>query len=405
LVKRNMSLIVSNNFLTFLADSIFDLTVLWYVYQLTNSAFFAATTTAITTITSILVGPMIGVFIDRKEPKRSMQLGYAIMILVGIMLGLAYLFKIDGLLSVIYGALILHHICMILINPAQNKLLPRIVGENKIVKAQGYISSTKQTSDLIGQSIGGFIISLIGFVGVMVTHSAVYLLASIILIFVVNISFKKHEDYQQQSKPTLLDDLKEGFKILQSNKPVLKFILLASAINISTVAGSLMVVLVSDQYNASATHFGLMNAKAAGLGIVIGLFAGKLVHFTKPNVIFATMFVLAGVGFGGMGITTSFYIGLVFFLLMTGASTLINIIFGSLMIILIKDEFRGRVGTLTAVVASIFIAPITLAGGYIADIFQVSYLFLFAGVWTALLGVVPLIDSDLRSINHFPKEG
>lgn len=396
-----MSLIVSNNFLTYLADSIFDLAILWYVYQITGSAFFAATTTAITTTTNILVGPMIGVFIDRSEPKTSMQIGYALMILVGIILGLSYFFNISGLLAIIYAAMVLQNICMIFIGPAQSKLLPRIVGEGRIVKVKGYLSSTAQTSNLIGQSIGGVIISLIGFVGVMLTHSAFYLLASIFLIFVINISNKKITPKNAQ-KPTFLQDIKEGVKVLRTNNSVFKLILLASAINITSVAGSLLVVLVSDQYNVNVTYYGFMNAAAAGFGILIGLFASKLVHLSKPNFMFAMCFILCGVGFLGMGLTKEYYLGLIFFLMLTGGSTMINIIFGSLLIILVKDEYRGRVGTLTTVIASIMIPPTTLIGGYIADILHVSILFIFAGLWAVLIGIVPIIDRDLRTI-ELPK--
>ncbi|TFB22810.1 MFS transporter [Filobacillus milosensis] len=404
MVKRNMSLIVSNNFLTYLADSIFDLAIAWYVYQLTGSAFFTATTTAISMTTNILVGPMIGVFIDRTEPKTSMQIGYAIMILVGIILGGTYFFNVDGLLAVIYIALTLHNICMIFIGPAQSKLLPRIVGEQRIVKVKGYLSSTTQTSDLIGQSIGGVVISVIGFVGVMLTHSAVYLLASILLMFVINISLRKSESVPH-SKPTVWSDLKGGFKILKQEKTILKIILLAIAANVSMIGGSLLVVLVSDQYNVNATYYGLMNASAAGFGILIGLFANKLVNLAKPYMMFAISLVLAGIGFVGMGLTANYYIGVVFFLVVTGATTLMNIIFGSLLIILVKDEFRGRVNTLLGAFSPILIPPIVLLGGYVADIYEVGYLFIFSGFWLMLVGVIPFIDRDIRSIDHLPNEG
>lgn len=411
MIKRNMSLIVSNQFFTVLADSIFNLAILWYVYQMTQSSFFAATVTVITSITNIFVGPFIGVIIDRMKPKTSMQVGYFIMIFIGIILGLSYLFKIDFLLGLIFVSLFIQDICMLFISPAKNKLLPRIVGEERIVKVNGYISSVSQTGELIGQTISGFVIGIIGFIGVMLTHSIVYLIASILLIFLVNIKDTNTKHASQEingdvdSKTlaeirNIINDLKIGFYILRKNKSVFKLVLLATALNVSTIAGSLLVVLVADHYNANAVMFGIMNAGGATIGILIGLGVSKIVYLAKPNIIIGFSLLVCGLSFLGMGITQNFYIGTIFFLAMTGSSILINIIFSSSIILLIEDQYRGRVFTITVAIASILMPFLALGGGYIADILQVSYLFLFAGVWLIIWSFAPFIDKDLRNISQ-----
>ena len=194
MIKRNMSLIVTNQFLTMLADSIFTISIMWYMYDITQSPLSSALVTAVGALTAVFIAPFIGVLVDRKEPKSSMQIGYIIMVSVGVLLTLAYLFWLDGVAFAIYVALIVHNICMTFIAPAKNKLLPRIVGVERIVKVNGYISSTSETSYLIGQGISGVLITLMGFVGVMLLHSGVYIIASILLIFVINISLPRVEE-------------------------------------------------------------------------------------------------------------------------------------------------------------------------------------------------------------------
>ncbi|GEL78226.1 MFS transporter [Tenuibacillus multivorans] len=404
MIKRNMRLIVSNQFFTTLADSMFDIAILWYVYQLTNSAFFAATVMAITTLTNVLVAPVIGVFLDRKEPKTSMQIGYAFMFLIGIMLASGYFIQLDSLIFLIYVSIILQHVCMIFVGPAENKLLPRIVGENRIVKVNGYITSTSQTSKLIGQSISGFVIGLIGFIGVMLTHSFFYLLASILLIFVINISLEQSVE-EKKTRPSFLKELKSGLHVLKNNKPVFKMVLLATALNVTTIAGSLLVVLVTNQYGATAIQFGLLNASGAVIGIIMGLLASKIINLTRPFIIMTIDFIIAGLAFIGMGMTDNYYIGLLFFILMIGSGTIEGIMYSSILIILVQDEFRGRVATITVALASFLIPPLTMLGGYMADVYQVSYLFLFAGAWMALWALVPILDRDIRSINKLQGEG
>ncbi|WP_158234713.1 MFS transporter [Lentibacillus sediminis] len=406
MIKRNMSLIVTNQFFTAIADSIFDLAILWYVYQLTDSALYASMVTAIVVLTGITAGPLIGVFIDRTTPKTSMQIGYCLMIFVGIMLSLVFMLWLDVLLMFIYVAIVIQNMCMVLINPALGKLLPRIVGESRIVRVNGYISSTGKTGDLIGQSISGFLIGLIGFAGVMLTHSGIYLLASILLMFVISIK-KTSEGVEETAAASKTSgwfrELKDGFLTLYRNRPIFKMVLFATALNVTTVAGSLLVVLVIDRYGANAIQFGFMNAAGALMGIIIGLIASKIIHVAKPNIMLGSMNLLGGLAFIGMGMVTNLYIGTFFFLLMTFSSIIINIVFGSLLIILVKDEFRGRVMTLTSALASLLIPVVAVTGGYVADLFQVHYLFLFAGIWMIALGFFPLIDKDVRSIKELPE--
>ncbi|WP_054712645.1 MFS transporter [Bacillus sp. JCM 19041] len=274
-VKRNMSLIISNQFLATLAESILHLMIIWFIYERTGSALYASGVMAVIMVTQIFVGPFMGVFVDRFEPKRAMQIGYGIMVMVGVILAISYIVAPSLIVLSIYIALILHNICAQWIGPAKSKLLPRIVGNPNVVKTNGLISSTGQTADLLGQSVSGFLIALIGFVGVVLMHSGVYLIASFLLIFVIDLTRKKQdasiELVEAPSKKRFFTEMREGYHILKENRPVFKSILLASALNLVTVASALTVVLVSDRYGASAVQFGIFNACGALGGIITGL--------------------------------------------------------------------------------------------------------------------------------------
>lgn len=405
MIKRNISFIVTNQFFTTVADRIFDLGILWYVYQMTDSALFASFVTAITALTAIFFGPVIGVIVDRKEPKSSMQFGYGIMIIVGMLLCVIYFYSIDWILLFIYIAIILQQFCMLLIEPAKNKLIPRIVVKNKIVQTNGFVSSTSQAGEVIGQSLSGILIGLIGFAGVMLTHSGVYLLASILLSFVISIKSQTEslKEGGEEKKPQAMEELKEGWKVLKQNRPIFKMFFLAMAVNMTTIATSLLVVLVTDQYQATAIQFGFMNAVGAIAGIIVGIFANKIIPFTNPNIITGSMLAAAGIGFIGAGLTDHFTIGVHFFVIIVASSILIHIIFNSLLMMKVEDEFRGRVFTLTFALAMLLMPILSILGGLIADVSHVSYLFVFAGLWAMAWGVFSFMDRDLRSIEKLPK--
>lgn len=401
-----MSLIVTNQFLTVLADSIFTISIMWYMYEITGSPLSSALITAVGALSAVVISPIIGVFVDRKEPKSSMQIGYFIMAVIGILLSFIYLFWLDGIAFMIYLGLIIHNICMALINPAKNKLLPRIVGIERIVKVNGYITSTSRTADLIGQAISGVLISIIGFVGVMVFHSGIYIIASILLLFVINIAIAHDNDEQQMSKKkrtSMFTELREGWNVLRKNPAVLKLSLFASAINATTIAGALTVVLVADHYNGSPFQFGLFGAFSAISGILIGLVANKVTSFAKPSIVFFLTISIAGLALMLMGLTTNLYMGILFYVIMNTVITVYGILYGSLLIVLIEDEFRGRVFTLNGAIASFLMPGFAIFGGLLAEWgVPVNVLFIGAGLWTLLLSFYLLLDSDIRNVQKIP---
>lgn len=402
MIKRNMSLIVTNQFLTVIADSIFTISIMWYIYDITQSPLSSALVTAVSALTAVFVAPLIGVLVDRKEPKTSMQIGYAVMAAVGVLLTLAYLFWLDGVAFAIYAALIIHNICMMFIGPAKNKLLPRIVGVNRIVKVNGYISSTSQTSYLIGQGISGVLISMIGFVGVMLLHSGVYIVASILLIFVINISLPREEEQLEDmpaKKPSMLSEFKEGWTVLRANRPILKLSILASLMNATTIAGALVVVLVTDHYGGNAFQFGLFGAFAAVAGIFIGLVADKVTSFAKPSIVMFTSLSVAAIAFMFLGITSALYVGIALYVVMNTLMTVYGILYNALLIVLVEDKFRGRVYSLNGAIATFLMPGFAITGGIIAEWgVPVNQLFIGAGIWILLLSVFLLVDRDIRSI-------
>lgn len=396
-------MIVTNQFLTNLADSIFTISIMWYMYEITGSPLSSALITAVGSLSSVFIAPIIGVLVDRREPKSSMQFGYLAMVIVGVFLSLAYLFWLDGVAFAIYTALIIHDICMTFIGPAKNKLLPRIVGVNRIVKVNGYISSTSSTASLIGQAISGVLITIMGFVGVMLFHSGVYVIASILLIFVINIAAPReeeaHSDVQEKKKTSMFSEMKEGWVVLLRNRAIFKLTLLGSAMNATTIAGALAVVLISDHYGGNAFQFGLFGAFAAVSSILVGLVADKATSFARPAIVMFSTMSVSAIAFLSMGLTTALYLGILFFVIMNVLMTVYGILYSALLIVLVEDKFRGRVFTLNGAIASFLLPGFAIAGGIIAEWgIPVNQLFVGAGIWVLLLSFFLLVDPDIRGI-------
>lgn len=240
----------------------------------------------------------------------------------------------------------------------------------------------------------------------MLFHSGIYLLASILLMLVINISLPPDVDPKEKvlvpKKDSMWRELKEGFLVLKSNRPIFKLILLATALNATTIVGALLVVLVATQYGANAVQFGLLNAAAAVGGIIIGVIATKVTNFAKPYLVMFIMLFESGIAFLSMGLTSNFNLGMLFSVMTTIPIIIYSILDNTLMIVLVEDKFRRRLMTLQSAIASLLIPVFAIAGGVIADLIDIKYLSIFAGLWVVLCAFYPLIDRDIRAIERLP---
>lgn len=405
--KKNMSIIVSNQFLTSLADSVYDVAIFWYVYDQSGSALLASVITALSFLTQIIAGPFIGVLADRNDPKTTMFFGFVLMILVGISMSVFYYFIFNYFIILLYLGVVIHDIGMTTIKPAKNRLLPRIVGMDKIVQVNGYITSTSQIAVVLGKSISGFLIALIGFIGVMLSHSAFYILASILLKFLIDYSIDKQnkadgkgEEAEPPKAQSYLSDIKEAFQLMRSYRPLFKLIIIGMVLNVASVIGPLFVVIIKEQYNSGAIVFGWFNAFGALAGIIVGLFAKRIINVVKPYIMFGISIVVAGVTMIIVGTLTNIYVGIIVYFMMSFSLTVFNIAFSSLLITLVEDKYRGRVNNLTLAIAAIMIPIVSVLGGYIADQMSASIVYVFAGIWVAVWGSVIFFDKDVKTIER-----
>ncbi|MGG0650392.1 MFS transporter [Bacillus mycoides] len=409
-MNRNIAVITTNQFLTNLADSIFQVVLFWYVYHQTGSALSASLVTAISFTVQIFLSPLIGVFSDRFNPLNSMQLSFCLLGIVGILFTPIYFFFNSFIVIYIYLAIIIHTCCMMLEGTSKNRLIPLFVGEENVVKVNGYISSSSNTAALIGNSLGGGLLAIVSFAGVMFIHSGLYFLAAIMLLFLIknesseniikNEQFKeKKEEKKKVNKNRFFNELLDGFKLLKDNRPLLKLIILSCVLNIAMLNSSLLVVLVSKHYQGSSATFGFFNMFGVLSSILVGLIIGKLTDkFRSSSLLTASLFI-NGTATVLMGVTHSTVLGIMLNMLVLSSGTILRITFNSFMIICVEDKFRGRIMSLAIAISAIIVPLISILGGYLSDHLGIGVVYILSGSWVIVWALFPLIDKDIRTVN------
>jgi hypothetical protein len=258
--NKNFSILLFGRLITNFGDSIYSIATLTLIYTLTKSTFYSGITLFLISFTAILqifISPIISKF-NVKNFLIISQLFQAIILLV-----ITYLIYINKLQIT---TLIIFIICISFINqivyPIQLALLPKIVKQKDLVRANSLFSIAYQGSDALFNSIGGFIITVFGSIYDFIINSITFFINSFIFIFLSDGLSKNTNNIREN----YFSKLSSGIKIW--NTPLLKPLLIGIIIiNFST--SSLLTLL--PEYSETSYFYRIL-LSTSGLGILIGAF-------------------------------------------------------------------------------------------------------------------------------------
>lgn len=290
--NKNFSILLFGRLITNFGDSIYSIATLTLIYTLTKSTFYSGITLFLISFTAILqifVSPLISKF-NVKRFLIISQLFQAI-----ILLAITYLIYVNKLQIT---TLIIFIVCISFINqivyPIQLTLLPKIVKQEDLVKANSLFSIAYQGCDALFNSIGGFIITVFGTIYAFIINSITFFVNSFIFIFLSN-NLSKNTNTVEEN---YFSKLSSGIKIW--NTPLLKPLLIGIIIiNFST--SSLLTLL--PEYSETSYFYGIL-LSASGLGILIGAFLSnsQILKNIRLSVLYTTFTLGICLSWGALSI-------------------------------------------------------------------------------------------------------
>jgi predicted MFS family arabinose efflux permease len=150
----------------------------FFVFRLTGSTLATGTMLIAGTLPRILLGSVAGVFVDRWDRRRTMVFAN-----VAMALGLAPLLLVDSAerLWIVYGVAFLEASLAQFFEPAEDALLPDLVGGDHLVAANALNAQNNQIARLIGSAAGGVTIGLWSLQGVALFDAGSFLLAALLV--------------------------------------------------------------------------------------------------------------------------------------------------------------------------------------------------------------------------------
>lgn len=227
LLTRDFGLIWLSQLVSQVGDGVSNLALLWFVYSITGSPVKTTIIGLIHTIPPIVLGPFIGVFVDRL-PKKIFLVGANVFraVLMGV---IPCAVSTDSFtVNLLYILVLLDAMAMAMFSPALSSSVPLIVPREKFTAANALIQSTTSLGIIFGPAVSGIGISLFGSQEVLCLNAVTYFVAALCLGLVRLGPTQPGAVETQKTNGSAWQDLMEGLTFVVAKQRIILLLILTA---------------------------------------------------------------------------------------------------------------------------------------------------------------------------------
>jgi MFS family permease len=390
--RRDFALLWLGGLVSSIGDLILYVALPFYVYILSGSALATGTMFLAETLPRLLLGSLAGVFVDRWDRRRTMLVADLARVALVLLL---LLLHSRGTLWVVYVVAALESAVGQFFGPAQNALLPRLVGDELLVPANALNALSMAVTQLVGPSLGGALFALLGLRGVVLADSFSFLFSAAMLALIVVPSAAPTVVEVAADGMALVAGIArgwlEGLRLVRRERTLTAlFVALGLGAVGQGIINVIVVIFVRQVLHGSALTFGwLITAQGVG-GILGGLLVGQVSRRLSP----ATLLLIGGLAAGGTLVVIALFPSVLLTLVLIAPAGVTIVGYSVSASTLLQrgtaDAFRGRVfGALGTTNALMMLAGIG-AASVLGDRLGAAVLLAVAGLLYAAAGLAAL---------------
>lgn len=389
-----------------IADSIYSISAMWLVYELTNDPFYTGVAGFLSTAPSALQF-LFGPIVDRIPLRKlfvTMKLAQAGLISI---LPLAYHFNRLNVYLVLSIMPVMSGISK-MAYPTAAAAIPRLAGDEELVQINSVFNTTYKIIDLLSDGITGALVATVGVVALLTVDVVVFVLSAAVLttLFIPSTSADSPEEGSTGTGMlrSYLSDLKKGGQAVYGT--VLMWLMIArslanfmSGVVIATMpayaagfsAGSLPAV-----FQGAGAYGLLMSAYTVG-NIAGAAAAGKLpdASLGKTIIIGFSMSIVSWV----IAIRADFLpVTAAFIAIAFVPSNIIGIQISSTIQSVPPERFVGRISSLNGSATYALVPLGSVVGGIIASKLSPQITMYLYALGPAIYVLIVLLRKDLRQL-------
>ena len=359
----------------------------WIAWDLTGSSAYVGLLSFFLFVPYITTIPFFGVLLDRIEPLRTAIIAQIIQALAAFTIFLMHITDSLSIFSLCTVALIIGTA-----NSAQGSarqtIVPRIVDKPTIANAVAFNAMNFQIARIIGPSVGGILIGLIG-TKYTILFSSFFFLPALITLPMIVLTPKQGESIKKESNFIL--ELVDGARFAHRNAVIFECIVL-TFISSVIIRGchELLPALADGKFNMGVEGLGQIMA-AAGAGALISSFliaSRKKTYNDNGIPMIARISLILGLLFVTiLGYVDNWYLAILAAFISGACVTNVAIDMQSTVQMQLTDTYRARVASLWLATAIGGSGLGSILNGIFSDVFGITETFIFVG----LIGVLAVI--------------
>ena len=390
--QRDFALLWTAGLISTTGDAALFVALPLHAYQVTGSATASGAVFAAGIVPTVLFGSIAGVFVDRWDRKRTMvaaDLLRALLLLPLLFAGSPdWLWLIFAVRAAMSGG-------TIFFAPAENALLPHLVGEDHLVAANSLNSLNNLLGLLVGPAVGGVVFATSGMVGIAFVTALAFLASGVLIAHILASGRAESgdSDVVHDTNPVqrIVQEWRDGVRLMRQSWGLrVTFLALGVGMLAEGVFFSSFPALTLDVLQGGPQGAGLLLSAQAIGGLLAGLIvtaraaqltpwkllAGGLIGLGIGDFGFAAAGLIAGPGLTAVVVAAGFlaFGGLPGVAYLTGSTSLIQT--------LVPDAYRGRVfGALETIKGLATLIGIAFAGPAIDRIGVIPVFMAGATTW------------------------
>ena len=359
----------------------------WIAWDLTGSSAYVGLLSFFLFVPYITTIPFFGVLLDRIEPLRTAIIAQIIQALAAFTIFLMHITDSLSIFSLCTVAVIIGTA-----NSAQGSarqtIVPRIVDKPTIANAVAFNAMNFQIARIIGPSVGGILIGLIG-TKYTILFSSFFFLPALIALPMIVLTPKQGESIKKESN--FISELVDGARFAQRNAVIFECIVL-TFISSVIIRGchELLPALADGKFNMGVEGLGQIMA-AAGAGALISSFliaSRKKTYNDNGIPMIARISLILGLLFVTiLGYVDNWYLAILAAFISGACVTNVAIDMQSTVQMQLTDTYRARVASLWLATAIGGSGLGSILNGIFSDVFGITETFIFVG----LIGVLAVI--------------
>jgi MFS family permease len=368
------------------------------VFTLTKSALDLAISAALTMVPYLCFGLVIGSWVDCVDRRKLMIVIDTLRGLITAILPLLYM--LDGLtLGWIYTVILINAVLSIAFDTASFAALPNLRRHDDLASANGHMAASYSMVEIVGPLAAGALLAVVPLPLLLFGDALSFLISAISLVF---IRAKFTSTAGVQPATSLRTSIGQGLRYVLDHPVVRWSTLIALLLNlIQPVIFAQFVLFAKEMLRASDAQLGVIYAAAGGSVFLASLATGVLNKRIPFNWLSFGMLLLRGVVIILLAFTQQFWLGLVWWALLSGLSTLWNNTARSLVQAQVPDAMLGRVISFSRALTWSLIPVSTLIGGFLIESTH-NVAWIYAGLGLLMLLVAGIfVYTPLWRVSHY----